>query len=195
MNDIVANCDKTVVETEDNIKNTEAHLKNITDREEYQSIEETIKNNEANTKRLLQQRKLKKLNYLKYKPNSTIQETPQPAKRKTGFQKTYARVVQDTNNNNNTVSISHKSNNTNAKNEFQAPLNKLKTLHPNKRPESPRKSPCRSTSKTRQELSPRDKEIGNLKNEIRILKQSQTTIQNMCKWPPHRKARLQTTPD
>ena len=71
MNDIVANCDKTVVETEDDIKNTEAHLKNITEREEYQSIEETIKNNEANTKRLLQQRKLKKLNYLKYKPNST----------------------------------------------------------------------------------------------------------------------------
>ena len=36
------------------------------------------------------------------------------------------------------------------------------------------KSPSRSTSKTRQELSPRDREIENLKNEIRILKQSQT---------------------
>ena len=35
-------------------------------------------------------------------------------------------------------------------------------------------SPSRSTSKARQEPSPRDKEIKNLKNEIRILKQSQT---------------------
>ena len=51
--DIVVHCDKTIVKTEDNIKDTETHLKNITEREEYQSIEKTIKNNEANTKHLL----------------------------------------------------------------------------------------------------------------------------------------------
>ena len=54
MKDIVAHCDKTIVKTEDNIKDTETHLKNITEREEYQNIEKTIKNNEANTKHLLQ---------------------------------------------------------------------------------------------------------------------------------------------
>ena len=43
MKDIVARCDKTIVETEDNIKDTETHLKNITEREEYQSIEKVIK--------------------------------------------------------------------------------------------------------------------------------------------------------
>ena len=37
MKDIVAHCDKTIVKTEDNIKDTETHLKNITEREEYQS--------------------------------------------------------------------------------------------------------------------------------------------------------------
>ena len=58
--------------------------------------------------------------------------------------------------------------------DTQTLFNKLKTLNPNKRPQSCGKSPYSSTSKTRQEQSPRDKEIKNLKNEIRILKQSQT---------------------
>ena len=111
---------------------------------------------------------------MKYKPNSTTEETPQPAKHETGFQKTYPSLAQGTNNTNTNVSITDKSNNTNAENESQTLLNKLKTLNPNKRRQSRGKSPSRSTSKTRQEPSPRDKEIENLKNEIRILKQSQT---------------------
>ena len=49
MKDIVAHCDKTIVKTEDNIKDTETHLKNITEREEYQSVDKTIQNNEANS--------------------------------------------------------------------------------------------------------------------------------------------------
>ena len=172
--DIVAPCDKTIVKTEDKIEDTETHLKNITEREEFQSNEKSIKNNEANTKRLLQQRKFKKFNYLKYKPNSTTEETPQPTKQKTGFQKTYASVVKGTNNTNTNVSITHKSNNVHAENESQSLLNKRKTLNPNKRPQSRGKSPSRTASKTRQEPRPRDKEIENLKNEIKILKQSQT---------------------
>ena len=83
MKDIVSCCDKTIVKTEDNIKDTETYLKHIIEREEYQSIEKTIKTNEANTKQLLQQRKLKKFNYLKYKQNSTAKEIPQPIKHKT----------------------------------------------------------------------------------------------------------------
>ena len=172
MKDIVAHCDKTIVKTEDNIKDTETHLKNITEREEYQSIEKTIKNNEANTKHLLQQRKFKKFNYLKYKQNSTTKETPQPIKHKTGFQNTYASVVQSTNNTNTNVSTTEKVIHANSENESQTLLNKLKTLNPNKRPQSRGKLPSRSSSKTRQEPSPKDKEIENLKNEIRILKVS-----------------------
>ena len=91
MKDIVVHCDKTIVKTEDNIKDTETYLKNITEREEYQSIEKGIKNNGTNTKRLLQQRKFKKFNYLKHKLNSTIEETPQPTKHETGFQKNICR--------------------------------------------------------------------------------------------------------
>ena len=40
---IVAHCDKTIVKTEDHIKDTETHLKDVTERQEYQSIEKTIK--------------------------------------------------------------------------------------------------------------------------------------------------------
>ena len=62
---IVVHCNPTIVKTEDSIKDTETHLKNVTEREELQSIEETMKNNVANAERLLQQRKFKKVNYLK----------------------------------------------------------------------------------------------------------------------------------
>ena len=149
MKGIVAHCDKTNVKAEDNIKDAETHLKNVTEKEEYQSIEKTIKNNEANTKHLLKQRKLKKFNYLKYKQNSRTKETTQPTKHKAGFQKTYASVVQGANNANTNVSTTKKFSNTNVKNESQTLLNKLKTLNPNKRPQGRGKSPSRSTSKTR----------------------------------------------
>ena len=129
MKDIVAHCDKIIVKTEDKIKDAETHLKNITERKEYQSIEKTIKDNEANTKHLLQQIKFKKFNYLKYKQNSTTKETLQPTKHKTGFQKTYASVVQGTNNTNTNVSTTNKFSNTNAEKESETLFNKLKTLN------------------------------------------------------------------
>ena len=117
MKDIVAHCDKTIDKKKDNIKDTETHWKNITEREEQKkpikNHQKTIKNNEANTKRLLQEM-FKKFNFLKYKPNSTTKDPLQPTKNKTRFQKSYASVVQGTNNTNTNVSITHKSNNTNA---------------------------------------------------------------------------------
>ena len=130
MKDIVAHCNKSIVKTEDNIKDTKRYLKDITESEEYQRLQKTIKNNEANTKHLLQQRKFKKFNYLKYKQNSTTKETPQPTKHKTGFQKTYASVVQSTNNTNTNVSTTEKFSNRNAENESETLFNKPKTLNP-----------------------------------------------------------------
>ena len=52
MKDILAHCDKTIVKTEGNIKDTETHLKNIIERGEYQSIEKSIEYNEVNTKKI-----------------------------------------------------------------------------------------------------------------------------------------------
>ena len=81
--------------------------------------------------------------------------------------------MQGTNDTNTNVSTTEKLSNTNAENEPETLLNKLKTLNPNKQLQNRGKSPSRSTSKTKQEPSPRDKEIENQKNKIRILKQSQ----------------------
>ena len=106
--------------------------------------------------------------------NKIQQQRKHRNQHKIGFQKIYASVVQSTNNTNTNVSTTGKFSNTNTENESKALFNKLNTLNPNKRPQSRRKSPSRSTSKTRKEPNPRDKEIENLKNEIRILKQSQT---------------------
>ena len=54
MKDIVAHCDNTILNIDVNdINDTETHVKNITELEEYQWIEKTIRNNEANTKCLL----------------------------------------------------------------------------------------------------------------------------------------------
>ena len=95
----------------------------IIEREEYQSIVETIKNNDIKTKSVIQQRKLKKINNLKQKPNSATEH-------KTGFRKNiYKCCIQGTNNTNINVSITHKCNNTNAENKSQTLLKKLKTLN------------------------------------------------------------------
>ena len=77
MKEIIVHCDKTIVTTEDNIKHIETHLKNTTERNEYQVIEKKLQNNEANTIRLLQQKIIKKFNYLKHKTISRTEETPQ----------------------------------------------------------------------------------------------------------------------
>ena len=68
MKDIDSYCDKTIAQTKQNIRETETGIKA---KEEYFQIEETIKANEAKTKRLLNQCKFKKLNSLKYKPETT----------------------------------------------------------------------------------------------------------------------------
>ena len=56
MKDIASYCDKTIVQTKQNIRETETDLKSVTAKEEYFQIEETIKTNEAKTKHLLHQR-------------------------------------------------------------------------------------------------------------------------------------------
>ena len=87
-------------------------------------------------------------------------ETLQSTKHKIGFPKAYASVVQGTNNiNTNASTTSSKSNNINTENKSQTLFNKLKTLNPNKQPQSREKSPFRSTSKIRPEPSTREKEI------------------------------------
>ena len=133
MKDIVSYCDKTIAQTKQNIRETETDLKSVTAKEEYFQIEETIKTNEAKTKRLLHQCKFKKLNSLKYKPETTREETLQPTKEPTAFKKSYANAVSGANNvkYNNHI-ISRNFSNANVANEPQTILGKLEAQNPRK---------------------------------------------------------------
>ena len=69
MKDIVQFCDKTIDTTTTEISTTETSLKSNTNQEQFKAIQSEIKNNEAAARKILQQRKFKKFNTLKYKPN------------------------------------------------------------------------------------------------------------------------------
>ena len=75
MKDIVTFRDKTIGKTNEDIKYTECTLKSATEIEEFEQIERAIKRNEKSTKRLLQQKKFKKFNTLKHKPQTSHRET------------------------------------------------------------------------------------------------------------------------
>ena len=126
MKRIVSYCDKTIAQTKQNIRETETDLKNVTAKEEYFHILETIKTNDAKTKRPLHLRKLKKLNSLKYKPETTREETMQPTKEPPAFKKSYPNAVSDANNvKYNKHIISRITRNTNVAKELQRILGNL----------------------------------------------------------------------
>ena len=83
------------------LEETKIDLRSVTVKEEYFQIEETIKTNEAkkkNKKRLLHQPTFKKFNSLKYKLETTREETLRPTKEPTAFTKSYANAVSRANN-------------------------------------------------------------------------------------------------
>ena len=82
-----------IPQTKQNIREIETNLKNVTAKEEYFQIKKTIKTNEAKMKLFLYLCKFKKFNSLKYKPESTTEETLQPTKESTAFKKSYANIV------------------------------------------------------------------------------------------------------
>ena len=77
MKDIVQFCDKTIDATTTEISTTESSLKSNTNQEQFKAIQSEIKSNEAAARKILQQRKFKKFNTLKYKPNATTQPLTQ----------------------------------------------------------------------------------------------------------------------
>ena len=77
MKDIIQFYDKTMDATTTEISTTETSLKSNTNQEQFKMIQSEIKNNEAAARKILQQRKLKKFNTLKYKPNATTQRLTQ----------------------------------------------------------------------------------------------------------------------
>ena len=70
---IVQFCGKTIDATTTEINTTESSLKSNTNQDQFKAIQSEIKNNEAAARKILQQRKFKKFNTLKYKPNAATQ--------------------------------------------------------------------------------------------------------------------------
>ena len=138
------------------------------EKEEFQKIRETISRNEEATKRVLKQRKFKKFNYLKQRPDTernrktsqttTIQDTLKP---------TYASILK----NNTNVASNSINQNTNPTGERPKLQQKLRSLT-SKKSRSRSKSPTRKASKTNQQNQ--SNEIAVLKAEIEELKQKKT---------------------
>ena len=73
MKDIVQFCDKTINKSAEDIKKTVSSLKKNAGQSQYHAIQTEINANEDSTRKVLQQRKFKKYNNLKYRPKSTNQ--------------------------------------------------------------------------------------------------------------------------
>ena len=99
MKGIVKFCDKTISQTADHINSTENALKQNMEKEEFQKIKETIYRNEEATKRVLKQRKFKKFNYLKHRPDTERnQKTSQTTTIQDTLKLTYASILKNNTN-------------------------------------------------------------------------------------------------
>ena len=88
---------KAIKSTNESIKNTEVTLRNLTENQEFLSIDKVLKTNVEATKRQLQQQKLKRFSNLKYKPQPIKKQTP--AITQANFKKSYANAVKEGTNN------------------------------------------------------------------------------------------------
>ena len=172
MKDITTYCGKTIESSNESIKNTEAILRNITENQEFLSIGKVLKTNVEAIKRQLQQRKFKKFNNLKYKPQPLKEQIR--AITQANFKKSYANVVKGgTNIIDPKVQNLRKTSKTNIQEEPPTLLKKLELLHPAHAQHRRGKSPKRVPSITNQTSTDRDKEIEDLRNQIKFLKQNQ----------------------
>ena len=97
MKGITTYCEKIIKSTNESIKNTEVTLRNLTENQEFLNLDKVLKTNVEATKRQLQQRKFKKFNNLKYKPQPIKEQ--KPAITQANFKKSYANAVKGGTNN------------------------------------------------------------------------------------------------
>ena len=129
MKGIVKFCDKTISETAACINSTENTLKQNMEKEEFQKIKETISRNEEATKRVLKQRKFKKFNYLKHKPDiERNQKTSQTTAIQDTLKPTYASILKN-NTNVASNSINQNTNPTGERPKLQQKLQSFTSKH------------------------------------------------------------------
>ena len=166
MKDIVQFCDKTIDATTTEINTTESSLKSNTNQEQFKAIQSEIKSNEAAARKILQQRKFKKFNTLKYKPNATTQSLTQ---KEDGIQEKprnplYSDILKRKKSNTN---LKRKTSESNTLANKPTTVEQLKTLNIKNKG----KSPSRSTSSTNQgQEESLKQQIKQLQQEVRDLK-------------------------
>ena len=117
---------KTIKSTNESIKNTELTLGILTKNQEFLNIDKVLKTNVEATKRQLQQRKFKKFNNLKYKPQPIKEQTP--AINQANSKKSYTNAVKG--GTNNIVQHLRKTSKKNIPEEPPTLMKKLELLHP-----------------------------------------------------------------
>ena len=196
MKEIVQFRNKTIDTTTTGISTTETSLKSNTNQEEFKAIQSEIKNNEAAARKILQQRKFKKFNTLKYKPNATIHSLTQ---KEDGIQEKprtplYSDILKRKKSN---ANLKRKTSESNTLANKPTTVEQLKILNINNKG----KSPSRSTSSTNQSQEESLKQqIKQLQQEVRDLKDNSNMkqtiihhlknqsnnqhIQKTQRWPP-----------
>ena len=137
----------TNCETAAHIYSTQKALKQNMEKEEFQKIKATISRNEEATKRVLKQKKIKKFNYLKHKPNTERnQKTSQTATIQDTLKPIYASILKN-NTNIASNSINQNTNPTGERPTLQQKLRSFTLEHSRSRS----KSPTWKVSKTNQQ--------------------------------------------
>ena len=171
MKQIVGFCEKTEEKTQTSITEIGVTLKQKLKKDDYAEIQNTFKVNETATKQILHQRKFKKFNTLKYKPKPTVKTTNFTEEKElletspTTARPTYADILKDTKN----PSIKTSKTNFNNKNIHE----KLRSLSSTIRTRKQGNIPSRNNSNTNMVKDDKyQQELNELKEEIKILKQS-----------------------
>ena len=137
----------TNCETAAHIYSTQKALKQNMEKEEFQKIKATISRNEEATKRVLKQKKFKKFNYLKHRPDTERnQKTTQTRAKQDTLKPTYASILKN-NTNVASNSINQNTNPTGERPTLQQKLRSFTLEHSRSRS----KSPTWKVSKTNQQ--------------------------------------------
>ena len=139
------------------------------EKEDFQKIKETISRNEEATKQVLKQRKFKKFNYLKHKPDT---ERNKKTSQTTAIQDTLNTTCASILKNNRNVASNSINQNTNAAGERPTLQQKLRSFT-SQHSRGKSKSPTTKASKTNQQNQ--YNETGALKAEIEELNQKQNS--------------------
>ena len=175
MKDIVQFCSKTINKSAQDIRKKERSLKRNASQSQYQAIQTEINANEDSTRNVLQQRKLKKYNNLKYRPKSTnqtrVQEEQEDLQHDKNGKTLYSDILKRKRNKTDIERKSSKTK-TSTTTEHKTTIEQLKALNIKSKKGKP---PSRSNSSTKSKEKGFKRQIKHLQEELDNLKQDSSS--------------------